>query len=75
LTNLATLAPGAISPLITLNYQFSSAAFDADERLLLVCEVGREVLGEPRPVVHVFQVLDGSQTAPQPPTNLRINVA
>ena len=75
LTNLATLAPGAIDPLITLNYQFSSAAFDADERLLLVCELGREVLGEPRPVVHVFQVLDGSLTAPQAPTNLRINVA
>lgn len=69
---LNTIAPGGINPLISAPYQFGGAVFDPVESLLFLCEVDREIVGEPRPVVHVFQIAGGTSTVPQAPANLRL---
>jgi len=68
---LNTIAPSGIRPLISAPYQYSGAAFDPVDGLLLLVETDRDIVGEPRPVVHVFKVGDGTG-APSAPSNLRI---
>lgn len=52
---LQSLLPITV-PMREIAYALGGAAWDATDRLLFVSEINQEVIGEPRPIVHVLQV-------------------